>query len=183
MMNCITLIWAIWATSWQNQQNGCASSEDSDQPGHPPNLIRIFAVGCPGWSESSLCAQWVAKDPDFLHAHIEDSDQTGRMYRLIRVFAGRICHFIGLVTMWLIYKTELYIKKNGSILNSFICLHHYFSYGQGWFVCGCYFLFCYYTNFYFIPLEFIWTTPRKNVSSGVSDQARHKPACAAKETS
>ena len=31
-----------WATSWQNQQNDCAPSEDSDQPG--PSLIRIFAV-------------------------------------------------------------------------------------------------------------------------------------------
>ena len=39
--------------------------------------------------ESSLCAQWVAKDPSFLHADSEDSDQTGRMPRLIRVFAGR----------------------------------------------------------------------------------------------
>ena len=68
-----------WATSWQNQQNECAPSEDSDQPGHPPSLIRVFAVrmkkawvlsyplsaqrrlirlgGCPGWSESSLGAQ------------------------------------------------------------------------------------------------------------------------------
>ena len=63
----------------------CAPSEDSDQPGYPPNLIRVFAVrmkkhwaityplsaqrrpwsdwadairlgGCPGWSESSLGA-------------------------------------------------------------------------------------------------------------------------------
>ena len=56
----------------------CAPSEDSDQPGHPPSLIRAFAVrlkkarflsyplsaqrrlirlvGCPGWSESSLGA-------------------------------------------------------------------------------------------------------------------------------
>ena len=34
----------IWATSWQNQQNDCAPSEDSDQPGHPPSLIRVFAV-------------------------------------------------------------------------------------------------------------------------------------------
>ena len=33
----------IWATSWQNQQCGCAPSEDSDQPGHPPSLIRVFA--------------------------------------------------------------------------------------------------------------------------------------------
>ena len=33
--------------------------------------------------ESSLCAQWVVKDPSFLHADSEDSDQTGRMPRLI----------------------------------------------------------------------------------------------------
>ena len=38
--------------------------------------------------KSSLCAQWVAKDPSFLHADSEDSDQTGRMPRLIWVFAG-----------------------------------------------------------------------------------------------
>ena len=41
------------------------------------------------WSESSLCAQWVAKGPKFLQADSEDSDQTGRMARLIWVFAGR----------------------------------------------------------------------------------------------
>ena len=41
-------------------------------PGRPPSLI-----------ESSLCTQWVAKDPSFLHADSEDSDQTGRMPRLI----------------------------------------------------------------------------------------------------
>ena len=43
----------------------------------------------PVWSESSLCAQWVAKDPRFLYADSEDSDQTGRMPRLIWDFAGR----------------------------------------------------------------------------------------------
>ena len=37
----------------------------------------------PVWSESSLCAQWVAKDPRFLHADSEGSDQTGRIPRLI----------------------------------------------------------------------------------------------------
>ena len=41
----------------------------------------------PVWSESSLCAQWVAKDPSFLHADSEDSDQTGQMPRLIWVWA------------------------------------------------------------------------------------------------
>ena len=39
----------------------CVPSEDSDQS-----------------DQSSLCAQWVTKDPRFLHADREDSDQTGR---------------------------------------------------------------------------------------------------------
>ena len=33
-----------WAATWQNQQSDCAPSEDSDQPGHQPSLIRVFAV-------------------------------------------------------------------------------------------------------------------------------------------
>ena len=65
-----------WAAWWQNQQMACVPSEDSDQLGHPPSLIRVFALrsldslepkvsscgqwilirlgGWPGWSESSL---------------------------------------------------------------------------------------------------------------------------------
>ena len=43
----------------------------------------------PDWSESLLCAQWVAKDPNFLRADSEDSDQAGRIPRLIWVFAER----------------------------------------------------------------------------------------------
>ena len=59
----------------------------------------------PVWSESSLCTQWVAKDPSFLHADSEDSDQTGRMPRLIWVFAG--CTVILLVVSWgSLYKVE-----------------------------------------------------------------------------
>ena len=37
----------------------------------------------PVWSESSLCAEWIAKGPSFLHADSEDSDQTGRIPSLI----------------------------------------------------------------------------------------------------
>ena len=33
-----------WAATWQNQHSECAPSEDSDQPGYPPSLIRVFAV-------------------------------------------------------------------------------------------------------------------------------------------
>ena len=56
----------------------------------------------PVWSESPLCAQWVAKGPSFLHADSEDFDQTGRMPRLIWVFAGRTHSFVGFVMSRLI---------------------------------------------------------------------------------
>ena len=59
----------------------------------------------PVWSESSLCVQWVAEDPIFLHADSEDSDQTGRMPKLIWVFAGR-SHFVGFVMRRLICPIE-----------------------------------------------------------------------------
>ena len=63
-----------------------------------PAKTQISLGICPVWSESSLCAQWVAKDPSFLHADSEDSDQTGRMPRLIWVFAERTV--ILLVLSW-----------------------------------------------------------------------------------
>ena len=48
-----------WAATWQNQLR-CAPSEDSDQPGHPPSLIRVFAVCSMGsWGlKVSSCGQW-----------------------------------------------------------------------------------------------------------------------------
>ena len=42
------------------------------------------------WLESSLCAQWVAKDPSFLRADSENSDQAEHLHRLTGVFAGRL---------------------------------------------------------------------------------------------
>ena len=70
----------------------CAPIEDSDQPGHPPSLIRVFAVRMKKpWS---LSTHW---------AHSENSDQTRRMSRLIWVFAGRTGHCVGFVVWWLKY--------------------------------------------------------------------------------
>ena len=34
----------IWAASWQNQQNDCAPSEDSDQPGHSLGAHAILLI-------------------------------------------------------------------------------------------------------------------------------------------
>ena len=53
-----------------------------------PAKTQISLGSRPVWSESLLCAYWVAKDLSFLHADSEVSDQTGQMPRLIRVFAG-----------------------------------------------------------------------------------------------
>ena len=57
----------------------CAPSDDSDQPGHLPSLIRVFAIHMK--KHWALATYW---------AHSKNSDQTGRMPRLIWVFAGQI---------------------------------------------------------------------------------------------
>ena len=81
----------IRAASWQNQKMTLVSSEDSDQPGHPPRLIRVFAV--------RMKKHWVLSYP---LSTTEDSDKTGRTPQLIRVFAGRKDHFVGFVMRRLI---------------------------------------------------------------------------------
>ena len=70
--------------------------------------------------QSSLCAQWVAKGPSFLHADSDNSDQTGRMPRLVRVFAGRTL-------------TLLVLSRGGSY-NSFVTflIKHCFKYCKGY---------------------------------------------------
>ena len=63
----------------------------------PPAKTQISLDIRPVWPESSLCAQWLAKDLSFLHEDSEYSDQTERMLGLIWVSAGRTCHFVGFV--------------------------------------------------------------------------------------
>ena len=84
-------------------------------------------------SESSLCAQWVAKDTSFLYADSEASAQTGRMPRLIWVFAGRTCHFVGFVLLlfytlcrpWCLWSLTVWFL--GGICNSIVSIPgHYF---------------------------------------------------------
>ena len=85
----------------------CAPTEDSDQPGHRPV-----------WSESSLCAQWIAKDLSFLHADSEDwSDwadvQTDLSLRWAHMplywFCHEAAHFFSLETAWPI-EAKFYVE-------------------------------------------------------------------------
>ena len=100
---------------------------------------------CPVWSESSLCTQWIAKGPRFLHGDSKDSDQTGQMPRLILVFIRRTGHFVGFVllqfwvllgcattkvsflTTWFICSimvTQRVFKKSGLLLKLYKLLLH-----------------------------------------------------------
>ena len=52
----------IWAASWQNQQKDLCTQR----------RLRSARASAQSDQESSLCAQWVAKDPSFLHADSKD---------------------------------------------------------------------------------------------------------------
>ena len=64
-----------WAATWQNEQSECAPSEDSDQPWHPPSLIRVFAVrmkkawvlSYPLSVQRRLCSDWADVQTDQRH--------------------------------------------------------------------------------------------------------------------
>ena len=77
----------IITITWMKYKMSHCMAKPTNWPVRPARTqisLGIFPV----WSETSLYAQWVAKDPMFLHADSEDSDQTGWMPRLIWVFAG-----------------------------------------------------------------------------------------------
>ena len=86
------------AATWQNQQSDCAPSEDSDQPGHPPSLIRVFAV--------RMKKPWVLSYPFSAQGRL-GSDWADAQADLSLRWAHS--HFVGFVTGWLIYCWLLFI--------------------------------------------------------------------------
>ena len=78
-------VWSEFSLS-AYRDNGCLATHWAHVA---KTLVWLYIMSWQRERESSLCVQWVAKDPSFLHADSEDSDQTGRMPRLIWVFAGR----------------------------------------------------------------------------------------------
>ena len=69
-----------------------APSEDTDQPAHPPSLIRV--------NIGSSATNW---------AHYEDSDQTGRIW----VFARHRGFFVGFIMRWLTFRKCILIFASG----------------------------------------------------------------------
>ena len=86
----VVIIYIKWATTRQNQQNECAPSEDSDQPGHLPSLIRVFAVRMKKpWALSYPMSTQRRLWSDWADAQ---SDQSLRWAHT---------HFVGFVVSWL----------------------------------------------------------------------------------
>ena len=102
-------LWRV-AVKWNNQhakpshdktnKMAVAGSEDSDQPGRPPSLIRVFTLGIyPVWSQSSL-SPWRYIGSSATHwAHCEDwSDWADAQADLSHRWAHRsfcwFCHVV-----------------------------------------------------------------------------------------
>ena len=107
-LNVIFSHWALWKTrkqkfaaTWQNQQNGCAPSEDSDQPGHPPSLIRVFAVRM----EKAWVLSYTLSAQRRLWSDWADA-QTDLRLRLAYT------HFVGFVMWW--FKWTAMIRRSNS---------------------------------------------------------------------
>ena len=81
-----------------------------------PGKTQISLGIHPVWSESSLCAQWIAKDPSFLHADSEDWSDWADAQADLSLRWGH-SHFVGFVMsrlMW-VYQSVMLLKR-------FVCL-------------------------------------------------------------
>ena len=81
----------IWATTWHNQQNDCAPSEDSDQTGHPPSLVRVFAV--------RMKKYWILSYPQSAQRSLWSAWADAQADLSLRWAHS---HFVGFVMSWLI---------------------------------------------------------------------------------
>ena len=129
----------------------------------------------PVWSETSPCAQWVAKDPSFLHA---DSKDWSQMPRLIWVFAGRACHFVGFVMRWLIWlpQTYLYLHFRYELRVRYLpkSFHELYSKDKVTF----YYLYDQVCAFWIFSIVYIWAAAWQNQQNDLCAQWRLRSAWA-----
>ena len=100
----------------------CANSEDSDQPGHLPSLIWVFAIRMKKALVLSyrMSAQWR------LWSDWADA-QAGRMPRLIWVFAGCTWHFVGFVIWRLLCPQPRLLQERWLVCNQTILVRFWHS--------------------------------------------------------
>ena len=170
--------WAVWSGSTLFEPPHDKTNKMNVRPAKTQIRLGIRPV----WSESLLCAQWVAKDPSFLQADSEDSDQTGRMaqadlsLRWAHMPFCWFCHEVAHLPFCLhncIVKSDCPdFRRITSIFSGvqiFSLLWHHTARLLDW-----KWPLLHYDN---------WGTPRENVSSGIFEKVRFKPACSATEAS
>ena len=117
-----------------------------------PAKTRISLGIRPVSSESLLCAQWVAKDPSFLHAGSEDPDQDWVDAQADLSLRWAHTHFVGFVMSWLRCFSQLYSQHD-----SFYLTHNCFA--SVWF------------SYNLFEIN-IWASSWEYMSLGVSDQVQ-----------
>ena len=85
----------IWAATCQNQQSDFAPSEDSDQPGHPPSLIRVFAVRMKKtWVLSYALSAQRRLWSDWAHSHFVCFVMSRLNYLFFKLCLARSFYFV-----------------------------------------------------------------------------------------
>ena len=111
----------------------CAPSEDSDQPGHPPSLIRVFAVRLKKAmilsAQRRLWSDWADAQADlslrWAHNHIVVFSRGGSICFLMFFFHPEVVHWKP--SSIPAFKMFLYRVCIGVILSKhFVVLHQYF---------------------------------------------------------
>ena len=107
------------STWWKRKSKFEPPHDKTNKMTMHPKKTQISLGIRPVWSESSLWAQWVAKEPSFLHADSLDTDQTGQMPRLFWVFARRTVSL--LVLSW--GDSFIYGEDVDNIILKFLLCH------------------------------------------------------------
>ena len=100
----------IWASSWQNQQNGCAPSKDSDQPGWFWSVLAVhikkaWVLSYPMSAQQRLWSDWVDAQADlslqYTHSHF-----VGFFMRRLNYILAK-----GLFTAQTLHITRILLKR------------------------------------------------------------------------
>ena len=148
-----------------------ANNKGADQPPHPRSLISAFVIRC---LDSVMSLVSVTKISSLMLASV--AEQASLSLTWSETPEDTFSHDKAHITVW--SESALFaIWIHYSLVNqnsaNFRTIVTYFRVSE-------FFPFLWYA---ICNSNCIWAMTRQNVSSGVSDQARHKPACAATEAS
>ena len=100
-VNKVTIKKQIWAAAWQNQQNDVHPSKTGISLGHPPSLIRVFAVHMKKhWTLNYLLsAQWRLWS-DWADAQADQSSLGPHVILLVLSWGGSYVSQAAVKTHW-----------------------------------------------------------------------------------